>query len=417
MTMFALGAAAGCGVTVALTLIRRRLLRRSAVDKQSRFTGTGVDHSHRAVPADLSVAAETAVPATGADFSGSTGVPPADSGSARSDYLSRGTEEPAQVAVEAGESAPAPAPVYKELLADWYWSMPYVRKLLGLVTEKTEAAAMGLIEKYQEVHTLASSAGEEARSARTSLNQAGDGQGVDTLIDATRVRIESERERSAELARLGERTREQTRESDELIKRVNSIVDEIGDIADRSKVISINLGIEAAKIGKLGGPFKVIADQLRMLNTSTGEASRRAGALMEDFGAFQTRLVEDWQQTILENVSEAGESARITEETIESLVSAIEKMRAVFDRLIERTIASEGSMDEILSHLQFQDITRQQVENVDDILVDLVDQTKARMSEEIDMEHADSELIARLEEKLKHRFKVYDEESVLGGTS
>jgi hypothetical protein len=74
-------------------------------------------------------------------------------------------------------------------------------------------------------------------------------------------------------------------------------------------------------------------------------------------------------------------------------------------------------MDEILSHLQFQDITRQQVENVDDILVDLLDQTKERMSEEIDVEHADSELIARLEEKLKHRFKVYDEESVLGGPS
>ncbi|MFW5826976.1 MAG: methyl-accepting chemotaxis protein [Alkalispirochaeta sp.] len=382
MTFFLLGAIAGCGVTVVAAFITRRL---------------------SASPGD------------------EPEMPPVplldDSGALPEPEKARNEENDIEYPAE-DEKDPGPVhTVHRELLADWFWSMPYVRKLLGLVTEKTEAAAMGLIEKYQEVHTLASSAGEEARSARSTLNQAGDGQGVDALINATRERIESERERSAELARLGERTREQTRESDELIKRVNSIVEEIGDIADRSKVISINLGIEAAKIGKLGAPFKVIADQLRMLNTSTGEASRRAGALMEDFGAFQTRLVEDWQRTILENVSEAGESARVTEETIESLVSAIEELRAVFDRLIERTIASEGSMDEILAHLQFQDITRQQVENVDTILVDLVEQTKERMVGEIEVEQADAELIARLEEKLKHRFKVYDEESVLGGGS
>ncbi len=404
MTSFLIGLAAGCGGTAAAV----------AVWYWRRSAATGGDSAAPFPPAAALL--DDAEPSFG-DTAAPNGAIPAAAAAAVKEGAQAGVEAPAEQLPDDAIEAGAPPSLYRELLADWYWSMPYVRKLLGLITEKTEAAALGLIEKYQEVHTRATAAGEEARSARTTLNEAGDGQGVDALINATRVRIERERERAGELARLGERTREQTRESDELITRVNSIVEEIGDIADRSKVISINLGIEAAKIGKLGGPFKVIADQLRMLNTSTGEASRRAGALMDDFGAFQTRLVDDWQQTILENVSEAGESARITEETIESLVSAIEAMRAVFDRLIERTIASEGSMDEILSHLQFQDITRQQVENVDDILVDLVDETKERMSGELDVEHADAELIARLEEKLKHRFKVYDEESVLGGTS
>ncbi|MFW5694034.1 MAG: methyl-accepting chemotaxis protein [Alkalispirochaeta sp.] len=398
MTLFLLGALAGGAAAVTATTI----VRRAGAARRGARGDDGAEEP-LAPPGGAAAVAEPAQP---------EGPVLDQHGTHHDGERENGSEEFSDATVPRNESLSS----YREQLADWYWSMPYVRKLLSLVTEKTEAAAMGLIEKYQEVHSLASSAGEEARSARSTLNEAGDGRGVDALINATRERIASERERSAELARLGERTKEQTRESDELIQRVNSIVDEIGDIADRSKVISINLGIEAAKIGKLGAPFKVIADQLRMLNTSTGEASRRAGALMEDFGAFQTRLVEDWQQTILENVSEAGESARITEETIESLVSAIEEMRAVFDRLIERTIASEGSMDEILAHLQFQDITRQQVENVDDILVDLVEQTKERMEGEIDMEHADSELIARLEEKLKHRFKVYDEESVLGGS-
>jgi methyl-accepting chemotaxis protein len=306
---------------------------------------------------------------------------------------------------------------YRGLLADWYWSMPYVRKLLGLVTEKTNAAAMGLIDKYEDVHGTVSAAGDEARSARETLSGAGEGRGVDALIQSTREQIVSERARADELAELKTRSREQTEEANTLIERVHSIVAEIGDIADRSKVISINLGIEAAKIGRLGGPFKVIADQLRTLNGSTAEASNRASVLMDDFSEFQRALGEDWQQVIDQSVTSAGESTKVTEETIETMVHAFETTRAVFDTLIERAIASQESMDEILQHLQFQDITRQQVENVDEILQDLVEETRRHAEGRIELEHADTELIARLEDKLKRRFKVYDEETVLGGNS
>ncbi len=312
---------------------------------------------------------------------------------------------------------PCPCDTAGDLITGWYWSMPYVRKLLALVTEKTETAAMGIIEEYTEVQEVVSLAGDEARRARKTLDEAGEGAGVDALVAETRDRIAAERERTRELETLGETTRERTRESDRLIGRINSVVNEIADVADRSKVISINLGIEAAKIGKLGGPFKVIAQQLRQLNSAIAEASRSASGLMEDFSEFQTGLVEHWQSTILSSVASAGESTRITEDTIESLVRAIESIRTVFDQLIDRTIESETSMAEILKHLQFQDITRQQVENVDEIILDLVEQTRERReelaAESIHLDERDPERIRLLEEKLRKRFKVFEETSVL----
>lgn len=303
-------------------------------------------------------------------------------------------------------------PVEHRLLARWMHTMPYVRKLLALITGKTERATLGLLEKYSSVLDLASQAGAEARAARQTLETAGDGAGVDGLVATTRERIAEERQRAVELERLGDQTRHQTSESEELIKRVNAIVTEIADIADRSKVISINLGIEAAKIGRMGAPFKVIAQHLRQLNTSTTEASQRAATLMSDFAAYQQRLVQEWQQQLIQSIASAGESAAITEETIGSLIAAISTVQEVFDRLIDRTLQSENAMAEILEHLQFQDITRQQVENVDAIIGDLVGATE---EEGFHINQDDDDLIRQVEANMRSKFKVDDEMTVLKG--
>lgn len=307
------------------------------------------------------------------------------------------------------------SPEYAESLQRWFWTTPYVRKLLALVTKKTESAALGLINAYSQVENAASLAGREARIARKELDQAGDGVGVEGLISAVRQRISLEQDRARELQSLADKSKQQTREGEELIKRVTELVTEITDIADRSKVISISLSIEAAKIGQAGAPFKVIAGELRKLNTTTFEASSKVSDIMEDFARFQKRQVEGWQQAVIQNTTEAAQSSQETEGTIESLVSAIETIRIVFDRLIDKTIASESAMARILEHLQFQDITRQQVENVDQILAELQSFTKDQCRNALPLDDPDPTLIKTMEDRMSSIFKVVDETSVLGG--
>jgi hypothetical protein len=306
-------------------------------------------------------------------------------------------------------------PEYSEALQRWFWTTPYIRKLLALVTKKTESAALGLINAYSMVENAASLAGREARTARKELDEAGDGVGVEGLISAVRKRIALEQERAKDLQALADKSRQQTREGEELIQRVTELVTEITDIADRSKVISISLSIEAAKIGQAGAPFKVIAGELRKLNTTTFEASSKVSNIMEDFARFQKRQVEGWQQAVIQNTTEAAQSSYETEGTIESLVLAIETIRVVFDRLIEKTIASESAMSRILEHLQFQDITRQQIENVDQILGELLSFTRDQCRNALPLDDPDAKLIETMENRMSSIFKVVDETSVLGG--
>jgi hypothetical protein len=333
---------------------------------------------------------------------------------AHGDYSVDGDEE-----LEGGVKLLIPhepdAPEYSESLQRWFWTTPYVRRLLSLVTKKTESAALGLINAYSMVENAASLAGREARLARKELDEAGNGVGVEGLISAVRQRISLQQDRAKELQNLADKSRQQTREGEELIKRVTELVTEITDIADRSKVISISLSIEAAKIGQAGAPFKVIAGELRKLNTTTFEASSKVSDIMEDFARFQKRQVEGWQEAVIQNTSESVQSSKETEGTIESLVTAIETIRVVFDRLIEKTIASESTMAKILEHLQFQDITRQQVENVDQILSELQSFTKDQCRNALPLDDPDPKVIQTMEDRMSAIFKVVDETSVLGG--
>jgi methyl-accepting chemotaxis protein len=79
---------------------------------------------------------------------------------------------------------------------------------------------------------------------------------------------------SGQVAALGEVTR-----------RITGFIGTIREIADATNLIALNASIEAARAGREGRSFAIVADEVRTLAAQSLDAARQAGALVGEISA------------------------------------------------------------------------------------------------------------------------------------
>lgn len=94
----------------------------------------------------------------------------------------------------------------------------------------------------------------------------------------------------------------------EKISTVDEILREISKITMRTKILSLNASIEAAKAGKAGKGFSVVVDEIRMLAIESGDSS------------------ENIHKIITELTSQIGDVASKTSKGTETAIAGLESM-------------------------------------------------------------------------------------------
>jgi methyl-accepting chemotaxis protein len=168
--------------------------------------------------------------------------------------------------------------------------------------------------------------------------------------------------RTAQIAEDGNRIKEVL----EQVKQLGGLTRIIRDIASQTNLLALNAAIEAARAGEAGRGFAVVADEVRKLSIQTETATHeidRAIAAMTD--------------NVEKNLSHIVSSARTDEETrqMQAIADDLTAMNDAFDEvsryLIHVVQESHSAMTAIhenilnaLGQMQFQDISRQQIEQV-----------------------------------------------------
>jgi methyl-accepting chemotaxis protein len=157
------------------------------------------------------------------------------------------------------------------------------------------------------------------------------------------------------------------------VGQLEELVTQIRDISDQTNLLALNAAIEAARAGESGRGFAVVADEVRRLSTTVDETATRIGKGMKEMGELINREFSDKQA--VEEMHAESERLDAFKNQLMSLGSTMSHLQG----LVMSTVSSlrsrgkniEGMVMDAMGSIQFQDIGRQKIERVIEIMAAL----------------------------------------------
>jgi len=159
------------------------------------------------------------------------------------------------------------------------------------------------------------------------------------------------------------------------VKGLTGLTGLIRNIAKQTNLLALNASIEAARAGDAGRGFAVVADEVRTLSQETETAT----AAIDQAIIAVSDNVEKNLATVLAGDHTREELAKVTE--ISSSLQAVLQDFTALNQYVETlshdsktamTLIHQGLV-QALGNMQFQDISRQQLDSVKHLLDDFID--------------------------------------------
>ncbi|MBS1228471.1 MAG: methyl-accepting chemotaxis sensory transducer [Proteobacteria bacterium] len=235
---------------------------------------------------------------------------------------------------------------------------------LRSVTEQTEKAAYDVSSRLhtidEEVSELTQFVGAAASASASSAIEAesriaGNRALIDQLEDFVQQRIRETEEDATTNAAVVDKTRS-----------LQTLVELIRHVAEQTNLLALNAAIEAARAGDSGRGFAVVANEVRKLSLETEVAVKKI-----DEGILAvTKIVDTQLKDRIANSTIAEQRATLEHvaEQVATLGHSYAQLTQREQDILERIGKSSHRLGEMfmetMASVQFQDITRQQIEQV-----------------------------------------------------
>ncbi len=240
-------------------------------------------------------------------------------------------------------------------------------QLQGVVSE-TEKAAFDIASRLQNIDEIITRLAAYVESTTAESNR---------LLTTSEERISRNRQligtlenyiqqRAATAAEDRERIMQVVREA----RSLGTLVDLIKHISGQTNLLALNAAIEAARAGEAGRGFAVVADEVRKLS---GETDKAVGKISNGIQTVANSIESQFEDKL------AQDNAASEREALESFAVQLDELGKSYHEVTEHEAAVMATITDssqqlasmfmsALASVQFQDVTRQQIEQVIDAL-------------------------------------------------
>ncbi|MEO3945484.1 globin-coupled sensor protein [Gorillibacterium sp. CAU 1737] len=200
---------------------------------------------------------------------------------------------------------------YEKVKTELKHNLALISSELAALTQQTSASVEELVSTSNEVNrSLSLSVGQSQGSRQLAESGQGDLQALGQRISSIRKSADHMEETVQQLNRSS--------------KQIHNIVLIVKDIAEQTKLLSLNASIEAARAGEHGRGFAVVAGEVQKLSDDTKQAVQEITELVTQTSQYTSNVV----QAIVETralVTEGESEAERTEKTFVEIVSSMEE--------------------------------------------------------------------------------------------
>ena len=239
-----------------------------------------------------------------------------------------------------------------------------LRSQLDVANTSTETGAIDIMNALGHIHAQSESLLATLKEQEIRAGNVSEGQStrINKNVGVLNSLDEYQHKRSLQIIEDGERISAVFTRVGEL----KGMTQLIRDIAKQTNLLALNAAIEAARAGEAGRSFAVVADEVRKLSHQTETATSKIDKFIEDLA---THVSENLLAIV-------GHSRTETESTqIQSIADQLSEINQTFNEVSGYifNIATDSrqamgsiyeDIDSALDHMQFQDISRQQIEQV-----------------------------------------------------
>ncbi len=260
---------------------------------------------------------------------------------------------------------PASDPFIERALADLEDYPVFTEILQGQVRSVTgvsESAARSILANLTSVDGQFTELLSFIQQAGSNDEVAGVVAHIDAEMQGCRELLAHFAERQREDADIGLRQRTKIGAD---TQRVLEVLEGVNGIARQTTMLSLNVSVEAARAGEAGKGFSVIAAEIRKLSSEVQALSTDVQSRVQ---TLMRAVTVDLQQHTAER--EQAERAAIAEisrtlaSLTDKLTTIVAHQRSVLQKVESESASLARPIMEIMGSIQFQDIIRQQLEQL-----------------------------------------------------